>query len=221
MPARIDAGPPARRAGQLRIGLTLGGGGARGLAHLVVLEGLEEMGLAPAAIAGTSIGAIIGAGAAAGLTARHMRAHVEEVLGERYGLVRQLIAARAPALERLLSVLPVRSALLDAEALLDLLLPSRVPATFEALRVPMAIVATDFYRQEAMVLREGPLRRAIAASMALPVLFQPVAIDGRAALDGGLVDPLPFELVGEGMDVTIAVDVSGAAREPLSPFYSP
>lgn len=203
----VKASPP-------HIGLALGGGGARGLAHIVVLEALEEMGLKPAVIAGTSIGAIIGAGAAAGLSARHMRAHVEEILTERYALVRQLLWARPRPVDRLFNLFPMRAALLDAEALLDLLLPSRLPATLEALPTPLKVVATDFYAQEAVVLTEGPLKRAVAASMALPVVFGPVMIGGRALLDGGLVDPLPFELVTEGVDLTIAVDVSGAARAP-------
>ncbi|MGE0701388.1 MAG: patatin-like phospholipase family protein [Hyphomicrobiaceae bacterium] len=212
---RTMGGLPAR-TGKPRIGLALGGGGARGLAHLAILEALEEEGFAPAVIAGTSIGAIFGAGAAAGLSARHMRAHVEEVLSERYALVRQLLSVRPRPIDHLFRLLPLRSALLDAEALLEALLPSRLPAMMEGLQVPLAIVATDFYAQDAVVIREGPLRQAVAASIALPVIFGPVVIGGRALLDGGLVDPLPFELVREGADITIAVDVSGAARERTS-----
>ncbi len=206
--------PPPATLPQPRIGLALGGGGARGLAHLVALEALEEMGLKPVTIAGTSIGAIFGAGAAAGLPARYMRAHVEELLSERYGLIRQLFSARPRPVDRLFNLFPMRSALLDAEVMLELLLPSRLPATMEELQVPLAIVATDFYAQEAVVMRTGPLKRAIAASIALPVIFSPVIVEGRALLDGGLVDPLPFELVRDGADITIAVDVSGAARQP-------
>lgn len=201
-----------------RIGLALGGGGARGLAHVVVLEAIEELGLRPSVVAGTSIGAIFGAGVAAGLPAAEMRAHVEIVLGERLSLVRQLFMARPRPVDRLLSIIPMRAALLDAEALLDLLLPSRLPVDFSALAHPLSIVATDFYAQEAVVLCAGSLRRAIAASIALPVIFGPVMIDGRALLDGGLVDPLPFELVRSAADVTIAVDVSGAPPAPIDAF---
>lgn len=206
---------PTVRNADSRIGLALGGGGARGLAHIVILEALEELGVKPSLIAGTSIGAVIGAGAAAGFSARHMRAHVEEILSERYALVRQLFSARPRPVDRLFNLLPLRAALLDAEALLELLLPSRLPQTLEALEVPLAVVATDFYAQEAVVLRQGPLRQALAASIALPVIFGPVAIGGRALLDGGLVNPLPFELLRDCTDISIAVDVSGAAREPV------
>jgi len=196
------------------LGLALGGGGARGLAHLVALEALEEMGLPPTKIAGTSIGAIFGAGAAAGLSAKYMRAHVEELLSERYALLRQLFSARPRPVDRLFHFLPMRAALLDAEALLELLLPSRLPERVEDLLIPMSIVATDFYAQEAVVLTEGSLNKAIAASIALPLIFSPVQLDGKSLLDGGLVDPLPFELVKDGVDLTVAVDVSGAAPQP-------
>jgi NTE family protein len=200
-----------------RIGLALGGGGARGLAHLVALEVLEELGLTPVAIAGTSIGAIFGAGAAAGLSAAHMRAHVEEVLSQRYALMRQIISARAPPMQRLFNLVPMRAALLDPEALLDLVLPSRLPATFEGLKVPLEVTATDFYSQEAIVIGEGPLRRAVAASIALPVIFQPVRMTGHLLMDGGLVDPLPFSRLSQVADIVIAIDVSGAGRgEPTA-----
>lgn len=197
-----------------RIGITLGGGGARGLAHIVALEALEELGLVPSAIAGTSIGAVFGAASAARLTTREMRAHVEEILSERLSLVRQLLSVRPKPIDHLLSIFPLRTALLDAEALLEALLPSRLPTAMDALSIPLWIVATDFYAQERVVITSGPLRRAIAASIALPVIFQSVSLDGRSLLDGGLVDPLPFDLIQGAIDISVAVDVSGAARKP-------
>ena len=200
---------PAKRP---LIGLALGGGGARGLAHLVVLETLDELGLRPDVISGTSIGAIDGACYAAGLSGKMLRAHTEEILSQRVDLIRQMISARADPIAKFLSFFPVRGALLNAETLLDAILPSKVPASFEALSIPLRIVATDFYAQEPIVLTAGPLRRAVAASMALPALFSPIMLDGRAAVDGGLVNPLPFDVIAREADITIAIDVSGAAR---------
>jgi NTE family protein len=194
------------------IGLALGGGGARGLAHILVLEVLDAMGVRPARIAGTSIGAIYGAAYASGLSAAHIRAHTEEVLSQRYELARRLFAARAEPVSHLLNLLPIRTALLSAESLMDLLLPSRVAHDFSALTLPLEVVATDFYAQEPKVIGTGPLRPAIAASMALPAIFSPVVIDGRPLVDGGLVNPLPFDLLTGTVDLTIAVDVAGARR---------
>jgi NTE family protein len=195
-----------------RIGLALGGGGARGLAHILVLEALDELGVKPAAIVGTSIGAIYGAAYASGLTATYIRTHTDEVLGQRFDLLRQLFAARAEPVSRFLNLLPIRTALLDPLALMDLLLPGRVARDFGQLQIPLAVVATDFYAQAPAVISSGALRPAVAASMALPALFSPVAVEGRTLVDGGLVNPLPFDLL-TGVDVTIAVDVSGATRQ--------
>lgn len=205
----VARGPdaPARRP---TIGLALGGGGARGLAHLVVIEAFEELGLKPAAIAGTSIGAIFGAALASGLSAREIRAETEEALTRRFSLVRDLYAARAPRLTQVLNLFSVRSALLDPNALLDIVLPPSVARDFDELAVPLQIVATDFYNQEPVVFASGPLRPAVAASMALPMVFQPVMHEGRALIDGGLVNPLPFDLLIGKVDVVVAIDVAGA-----------
>jgi len=200
-----------RRTGA-RIGLALGGGGARGLAHIRMLEAFDEMGVRPAFITGTSIGALFGAAYASGMSARLIRAHTEEALSQRFDLVRQLFSARADPVQKLFNLLPLRSALLNPEVLLDLLLPSQVPKDFGSLATPLAVVATDFYAQEPRVMSHGPLRRAVAASIALPAIFQPVMIEGRPMMDGGLVNPLPFDLLAGAADVTIAVDVSGAAH---------
>jgi NTE family protein len=195
-----------------RIGLALGGGGARGFAHILAMEALDDMGVRPTRIAGTSIGSIIGAGAAAGLSGKEMRAHAEEILSARIELVRQLFAARSEPVTTFLRFLPIRSSLFNAESLMDLLLPKAVPKTFEELRTPLSVVATDFYAQEQSVMSQGALRRAVAASMALPAIFSPVVIDNRPMVDGGLVNPLPFDLFGPDIDVTIAIDVSGAPK---------
>ncbi len=195
-----------------RIALALGGGGARGLAHILILEAFDELGIRPAFITGTSIGAIYGAAYAAGLSAAYIRAHTEEVLGQRLDLARNLIAARSDPVQKLFRLFSLRSSLLKPESLLEHVLPSRVPRKFADLTIPLAVVATDFYAQDAVIFSEGDLRQAIAASIALPVIFQPVIINNRALMDGGLVDPLPFDLAQTAAEITVAVDVSGAPR---------
>lgn len=201
------SGLPARRPS---IALALGGGGARGLAHILMLEALDEMGVKPVSIAGTSIGAIFGAAYASGLSATEIRAHAEMVLKQRFDLVRDLFAARSVPIAKLWSLIPLRSALLDPATLLEIVMPSRLKRDFSELEIPLKIVASDFYAQEPIVFTQGPLRPAVAASMALPVVFQPVMNDGRALIDGGLTNPLPFDLVTGEADIVVAIDVSGA-----------
>ncbi|MGD9667688.1 MAG: patatin-like phospholipase family protein [Hyphomicrobiaceae bacterium] len=198
---------PARRP---RIGLALGGGGARGLAHIPALEAFDELGIKPDIIAGTSIGAIMGAAYASGLTGREIRAHTQEVLTQRLSLMRELFNARSQAVNKVLGFFNARSALLDPHALLDIVMPPRTARDFSDLQIPLKIVATGFYEQEAVVFSSGPLKRAVAASMALPVVFEPIVIDGVAMIDGGLANPLPFDLIAQEADIIVAVDVTGA-----------
>jgi NTE family protein len=205
-------------ATQPSIALALGGGGARGLAHILMLEVFDELGLKPKVIAGTSIGALFGTAYASGLSARLIKAHTEEVLGRRLGLTRYLLAARSEPVQRFLNILPIRSSLLKPEMLLDLMLPSKVARDFAHLAIPLKVVATDFYAQEQVVLDSGDLRSAVAASMALPALFTPVARDGRVLMDGGLVNPLPFDVLEGAADITVAIDVSGASPAPGEPL---
>lgn len=202
------------RAGLPSIGLALGGGGARGLAHILMLEVFDELGLKPAIIAGTSIGALYGAAYAAGLKAREIRTLTEKALGSRLDLVRLLLGARAEPILKLLRILPIRHALLSPEQVLAALLPEGIPQEFHDLGIPLRLLATDFYAQEQVVMAHGPLRSAIAASIALPAIFSPVIREGRVLMDGGLVNPLPFDILRGEADLIVAIDVSGASTGP-------
>lgn len=206
---------PASPAGTPSIALALGGGGARGLAHIPILEAFDELGLRPKIIAGTSIGAIFAAAYASGLSGKQIRMHAFEVLKKRLDLVRDLYSARVRTSGGFFNALAPRPAFLAPEKLLDIILPARIARDFDHLATPLKVVASDFYAQESVVFASGPLRPAIAASMALPVIFQPVVIEGRVLIDGGLVNPLPFDLIAGEADLTVAVDASGApVRRP-------
>lgn len=204
------------------IGLALGGGGARGLAHIVVLEAFDELGLRPALIAGTSIGAIFGAGYASGLEAAAIRDHTLTLLSKPTQTVKQLFSGGGSFLD-LWNRRPLSGSLMNAEALLEIVFPDGVARAFSDLALPLQVIATDFHRQEAYVMQEGPVLPAVAASMALPALFQPVAHQGRILVDGGLANPLPFDLIEPRVDLTVAIDVtggpvSGADPKPPSAF---
>jgi NTE family protein len=195
------------------IAIALGGGAARGLAHVPMLEALDEMGLRPKAIAGTSMGSIVGAIYAAGLSGAEIRAHFERLLDSRRGPFKRL-QERWPG--SLLSLIDPRTpSLVNGETLFEVMLPDKMPGTFEGLKIPLSIVATDFYAQEQVVLTSGPLIPAVAASSALPGLIKPVEIEGRVLIDGGYVNPTPFDLVRDEAAITIGVDVTGqTARRP-------
>jgi NTE family protein len=195
-----------------RIGLALGGGGARGLAHIAMLEAFDELGIRPSVIAGTSIGALYGAAYASGISGKDLRDHTRFILAQRFGLIRDLFIATAQPFSRLIGVFGRRNAILDPITVLDVILPKDVKSDLAQCEIPIKIVASDFYDQEPKVFTEGPLRTAVAASMALPVIFQPVMDGGRALIDGGLTNPLPFDLVMGEADIIVAIDVSGVPK---------
>lgn len=189
--------------------LALGGGGARGLAHIAVLEALDEMGVRPAAIAGTSIGALIGAAYAAGMTGKDIRHYVITLAHKQGEIRRRLLAARAGTLADFFAGAFGQATQLDAEKFCAQFLPEAVPAEFSALTIPLTVLATDLHRRLEAPLSSGPLRPALAGSIAIPGLFRPVVIDGRILVDGGATNPLPFDRLTGLADLIIAVDVIG------------
>jgi NTE family protein len=190
--------------------LALGGGGARGLAQIAVLEAIDEMGVKPVAIAGTSIGALVGAAYAAGMSAKDIRRHVITVAHDPGEIWRRLIAARAGSLGDLFAGAFGQATQLDAEKFCAQFLPPEVPADFAALQIPLIVMATDLHGRQEAALSSGPLYPGLAASMALPGLFRPVVVDGRIMVDGGATNPLPFDQLSGRADIVIAVDVFGA-----------
>ncbi len=189
--------------------VAFGGGGARGLAHIAIIEALDEMGVRPVAIAGTSIGALIGAAYAAGMSGKEMRRHVIATAHNRPDTLRRLAAARAGSLAHLFSGAFSRVTLIDAEKFCAQFLPDKIPVDFAALGIPLTVMATDLHRRQEAALSAGPLRAAVAASIAIPGLFRPVTIDGRVLIDGGATNPLPFDQLFGRADVIVAVDVFG------------
>jgi NTE family protein len=196
-------------AGMKSFAIALGGGGARGLAHVAVLEAIDEMGVKPAAIAGTSIGALVGAAYAAGMSAKEIRRHVIAVAHDPGEIWRRIIAARAGSLSDLFAGAFGQATQLDAEKFCAQFLPKEVPADFSALQIPFIVMATDLHGRQEAALSSGPLYPALAASMALPGLFRPVVIDGRVMIDGGATNPLPFDQLSGRADVVVGVDVFG------------
>jgi NTE family protein len=201
--------------------LALGGGGARGLAHIAVLEALDEIGRRPAAIAGTSVGALIGAAYAAGMSGKEIRRFVIRLAHDRAEVFRRLIATRAGTFANLVSLGFGSATLVDAEKFCEQFLPEKVPHDFGELEIPLIIIATDLYRREQAVFSSGALKPALAASIALPAVMRPVVLADRILIDGGATNPLPFEELRGRADVVVAVDISGAPTDERRDIPNP
>jgi NTE family protein len=207
-----------------RVAVALGGGGARGIAHVLALEALDEMGICPVAIAGTSMGAIIGGAYAAGIEGRSIRTHILRVLRNRSDVMSKLLRARVGRFADLVLQGRGNPVLLDPEICLDLFWPVGMPCRFEDLDIKTIVVATSYLNRKEAVYHSGSLRPAVAGSMAIPGLFRPVVFDNDVLIDGGAVNPLPYDLLFDLADIIVAVDVTFGGRSPKrrtpSPFGS-
>jgi NTE family protein len=190
------------------VAIALGGGGARGLAHIHVIEVLDELGIRPVLISGASIGAVMGAAMAAGMTGRDIREHTLAAIGRPSQIMNRLWSLRPTRFSDVVAG-GFRVGQFNLERVLKAFLPSQLPATFEDLLIPLKVVASDYYAQCECVCDSGPLFPALAASAALPAVFRPVVINGRVMIDGGLWNPVPFDHLAGKADITIGVDVIG------------
>lgn len=190
-----------------RIGIALGGGSARGLAHIPFIEAMDEMGLRPSVIAGTSIGALVGAGWASGMSGREIREHTVDVLGNMRSIAGKLWQTQMRSLKNMFRT--GISMQFDANSVTKAFLPEGFAPDFSELRTPLYIIATDFRYWHQVVFHSGPVVPAIAASLAIPSLFRPVEYRGQLLVDGGVVNPLPLDAASANTDILIGIDVNG------------
>lgn len=190
-----------------KIGLALGGGGARGISHIPVLEAFDEYGIKPHAIAGTSIGAIFGGAYASGLSGRQIREIALASFADRNAVLSRLWKLRP---RRFVELFNGNSVQFDPLKVLEVFVAEYLPASFEELEIPLRVLATDFYGGAEVDIESGALLSAIAASIAIPALFRPVMRQNQVLIDGGVINPLPFDRLPSDCDVVIAVDVVGA-----------
>ena len=190
-PAAVAPPPPPR------IALALGGGAARGFAHVGVIKALEAQGIVPDFIVGTSAGSLVGALYASGMSG--------------FDLQKAALAMDDTTVADW--SLPNRG-VIKGEALQDYVNATLGGRVIERLPRTLAIVATDLQSGEAIVFRTGNTGLAVRASSSVPGVFQPARIGNRDYVDGGLVSPVPVRIArGLGADVVIAVDISSRPRE--------
>ena len=178
----------------MKIGLALGGGGARGIAHLGVWQRLQELGVPIHCVAGTSIGAIAGAIIAAG--------RVDEALA-------WCTASSWKKLPGLIFDRLTTKAIFSGRRVEKKLRQIIAAEKFTDLKMPYAAVATDFNTAEEVVMQDGDLISAVRSSMSIPGVFRPVEREGRVLIDGQFVNPVPVSVCrAMGADAVIAVDVN-------------
>jgi len=178
----------------LKIGLALGGGAARGLAHIGVLKVLEKNKIPIHIIAGTSMGAFIGGAYAGGMNAFQM----EEIA----------INTNKKVLAKMFSLAISFSGLIDGKKIEEFLKTVLGEKNIEELEKKFACVATDILTGEEVIIDEGPLVNAIMASISIPAIFTPVHHKNRFLVDGGVVNPVPVNVAKEmGANIIIAVNV--------------
>ncbi|OWY12872.1 hypothetical protein B6V73_17980 [Thioclava sp. JM3] len=194
------------------IALALGAGGARGLAHIHVLEAFEDLGVSPSMIAGTSIGSIIGCARCAGMSGAEIKDFVLDRVSNRRRLLSDVFRTRPANLETFFEEGGLRIAELNLERILGVFLPPELPPRFEDLKIPLKIAATDYFEQSTTVFESGHLLPAMAASSAIPAVFLPVEFGGHFYIDGSATNPCPLDLVQGRADHVVAVDVSGGTQ---------
>ena len=199
------------RASSDGIALALGSGGAGGLAHIAMLEEFDRRDLKPSVIAGTSIGAVIGAMYAAGLSADEIR-ELFAVFGESALNPFAGLLDDGPAWTDLVRAEWGKGGVIDASGFMEFIGKHFEARRFEDLEMPLKIVAANYWDGRSVVFDEGDLFSAIKASMAVPGLFKPVHRDGMLLIDGGVTNPLPWDIVDD-YQLVIAIDVSGS-RNP-------
>ena len=179
-------------ARQPRIGLVLGSGSARGWSHIGVIRALEEQGIRPDLVCGTSIGALVGA--------IHAEGRLDDFEPWICGLGWKGVASLMDP--------GWRGGLLAGDKLFSLLSREYLTRDIGSLPLPFAAVATDLESGREVWLRDGPVSEAVCASIAMPGLFRPAMRDGNCLVDGGVVNPVPVSLArAMGADIVIAVDL--------------
>lgn len=203
-PLDIPAPPPVVVAPKVppRIGLALGGGAARGFAHVGVIQVLEEAGIRPALVTGTSAGSLVAAIYASGRNGKQLR-QVAETMEEA-----TFADWTLPLFNR---------GMLRGDALARYVNGQVGSRLIEDMPLPLGIVATDLNSGQSMLFQRGDTGTAVRASSSVPGVFQPVRISGRDYVDGGLVSPVPVRAARQmGAELVIAVDISSPPESNLA-----
>lgn len=195
-----------------KIGIAFGSGGARGIAHILMIEALEELKLKPALITGSSIGAVVGAFYAAGFNSKEMRTVLNDLINPKSDSVFDFLL-RSDLIKLLTMFDPqfIKSGFIKGDKFLKFLESKLGVKKFEDLEIPFKVIATDYWNKKEVIFDKGDLLPAIRASYSLPGLFTPITIKKHILIDGGVVNPLPYDLLKPTCDISIAIDVTSVS----------
>ncbi len=198
-----------------KISVALSGGGALGFAHIAAVQAFDDLGLKPYALSGTSMGSIIGAAWAKGLDSKEMIDFCKDQLSNKATLMTKLLKLKGRQSKNLFQGGNIIQ--FNAPSVVEMFLTDPFPKHFDELCIPLCIVATDFYGWKEVHFRAGNLSIAVASSIAIPALFEPVFVEGRYLVDGGCVNPMPFDCLPSDSDLVVAVDVLGGPQKQQTP----
>jgi NTE family protein len=183
-----------------KVGLALSGGAARALSHVGVLEVLEEIGIKPRAISGTSMGAIIGAFYSMGITTDEMKSYIKSMNWKSFLLFSDLALSK--------------TGIINGGKIEEVLKKFLGSKTFSDCKIPFCCVATDLVKKEKVILSEGKLIDAVRASISIPGFISVVYLNDKILVDGGIIEPLPVEsLKSFDINLTIASSISFKREE--------
>lgn len=189
------------------LGLALGSGGSRGVAHAGFLLALEEEGIKPDFIAGCSMGAVVGGCYASGMTAKEIK--------------KSLLAVKMRDIVDVSPAVISKMSILRGRKMLNLLIKHLRVQNLEEMPIPFRCVATELYSGKLHVFTEGNCAKAIQASSSIPTVFRPVKIDDKMFVDGGCLCRVPVKTVKEmGADVVVAVDVLTNTSLPVDDVHN-
>lgn len=211
------------------LGLALGGGGARGAAHIGAIQTLHSAGVRPDIIAGTSAGSTVGAMYAATLDPKWIEERFREFMGDdsfRQFNSGELLDGRnqetflkkvtSKVKQHYMVILGLNKSFVASRKILEKAVDYLLPVdTFEELKIPLKIVATDIHTGDDIVHEEGDIKEAIVRSSSIPGFFEPTHNDGRLLVDGGVTAPIPIEILKRKVSVVMAIDITNYSVKPL------
>lgn len=183
-----------------KIGLALGAGGSRGYAHIEILKVFDELKIKPSIISGSSMGALIGAMYASGLSAEEIEKIFKENIRKKAFKLADISFHKT-------------AGLIKGDRIMEIFRNNVKAKVFSELKIPLKIVSTDLVSKKEVIMTRGNLIDAVRASISIPLVFKPLIKNNQVLVDGGIVNPLPYDIIKKEADFIIAVDIHDTEKD--------